>query len=133
MESGHVSSGTVPLRADDVDRRIQRVSALEYHIDRTLREELLENKTPRAITGVRARVERQGDTLVGLRLLSVARGSVLSRIGLESGDLLRSINGFSIAAPDKALEAYARLRTTDDLRLALVRQGRTEELVVRFR
>ena len=55
------------------------------------------------------------------------------RLGLESGDSLRSINGFSLTDPQKALEAYARLRTADHLSVAIERGGQlmTVDFIIR--
>lgn len=49
---------------------------------------------------------------------------------MRNGDRLESINGFEVASPEKALEAYARLRTAAQLRLRLVRAGAPVELTV---
>jgi general secretion pathway protein C len=129
--SGSARAEPAASASADLDRRIQRVGANEFQVDRGLREQILERDAP--LSGVRAIPEREGSSVVGLHLVTVRRGSLLSRIGLESGDRLRSVNGLAIATPAKALEAYTRLRTADDLRLAFVRDGRPEELVVRFR
>jgi general secretion pathway protein C len=37
--------------------------------------------------------------------------------------MLRTINGYDMASPDSALEAYTRLRSSDRLTLALQRQN----------
>lgn len=67
--------------------------------------------------------EQQNGKIVGLRLLGVRPGSLLATLGLKNGDRLESINGFSIANPEQALQAYARLRTAEHLRLRLTRGG----------
>jgi general secretion pathway protein C len=50
--------------------------------------------------------------------------SLFGALGLENGDALESINGFEIANPEKALEAYARLRSAERLTMSLTRKGR---------
>jgi general secretion pathway protein C len=72
--------------------------------------------------------EKVGDRVVGVRLLGVRPGSVLAMIGLESGDRLETINGFSVATPTEALEAYARLRVAERLIVQITRNGRPLEL-----
>ena len=42
---------------------------------------------------------------------------------MENGDRLESINGFEMSDPQKALEAYARLRTADHLTVSVNRSG----------
>jgi len=44
-------------------------------------------------------------------------------IGLEDGDVLLEVNGASIATPDAALAAYAKLRTAGHVWLAIERNG----------
>jgi general secretion pathway protein C len=67
--------------------------------------------------------EQQNGKIVGLRLFGVRPGSLLATLGLKNGDRLETINGFSIANPEQALQAYARLRTAEHLRLRVVRAG----------
>ena len=50
--------------------------------------------------------------------------TLLGTLGMENGDRLQTINGFDMASPEKALEAYARRRTADKLTISLNRQGR---------
>lgn len=67
--------------------------------------------------------EQQNGKIVGLRLFGVRPGSLLATLGLKNGDRLETINGFSIANPEEALQAYARLRTAQHLRLRVTRAG----------
>ncbi|XXT20548.1 type II secretion system protein GspC [Sorangium sp. So ce429] len=105
----------------EIAARIRRVSATEFNVDRSAVDQILEQQ---ALLMRSARVipERRGDQVVGLKL-RIKRGSLLESLGLESGDSLRSINGFSLTDPQKALEAYARLRTADHLSVAIERGG----------
>lgn len=105
----------------EIAARIRRVSATEFHVDRTAVDQILEQQ---ALLMRSARVipERQGDRVVGLKL-RIRRGSLLESLGLESGDSLRSINGLDITDPQRALEAYARLRTANRLSVAIERGG----------
>jgi general secretion pathway protein C len=61
-------------------------------------------------------------------LLNIRERSLLHEIGLKSGDRIESINGFDIANPEKALEAYARLRLAPKLKLVLDRRGAPLEI-----
>jgi general secretion pathway protein C len=72
--------------------------------------------------------EQNASKLVGLRLFGIRPSSLLGTVGLRNGDRLESINGFSVASPEKALEAYARLRTAGRLHLRLERAGRPLEI-----
>ncbi|MDH3846141.1 MAG: general secretion pathway protein GspC, partial [Myxococcales bacterium] len=62
--------------------------------------------------------------VVGVKLYGIRRNSLLGRLGVRNGDMLRTINGFDMTSPDTALEAYSRLRSADKLTLAVKRQNK---------
>ena len=66
--------------------------------------------------------------LVGIRLFGVRQDTLLGVLGMENGDRLQTINGFDMASPEKALEAYARLRTADKLTISINRRGQNMNL-----
>jgi general secretion pathway protein C len=70
--------------------------------------------------------------VVGFQLRRVPRGTLLDLLGLKSGDELKSINGFALTGPEKALQAYARLRTADAIVVTAVRNGKPLELEYRI-
>lgn len=59
----------------------------------------------------------------GFRLYSIRSGSPLARLGFRDGDIVRSINGFDMRAPARALEAYAWLKTSSSFLVVLERNG----------
>ena len=67
--------------------------------------------------------EQVNGKVAGLRLFGIRPGSLLATLGLKNGDRLETINGFSVANPEQALQAYARLRTAEHLRVRVVRAG----------
>jgi general secretion pathway protein C len=81
---------------------------------------------------VRARPQLEAGKLVGLRLFGVRPSSLLSQIGLRNGDRIDSINGYSIAGPEQALIAYARLRTEEHFKLRVTRAGQPLDLDYRL-
>ena len=64
----------------------------------------------------------------GVRLGRVTRGSLPELLGLETGDEIITLNGFRIAEPQQALQAYARLPYVDDWVVSLHRGGAQTEL-----
>jgi general secretion pathway protein C len=68
-------------------------------------------------------VQENGKT-VGVKLNGVKADSLLGTIGLQNGDTLKTINGFEMGSPEKALEAYARLRTAPKITIAIDRGGK---------
>ena len=65
--------------------------------------------------------EKENGKVVGIRLFGVKPDTLLGTLGMENGDRLEKINGFDMASPEKALEAYARLRTADHLTVSVNR------------
>lgn len=105
-----------------LDRGIQRVSGTEFNIDRSLVDRLLLNQAE-LMRMARILPYQEGGRTIGVKLFGIRRTSVLARLGLENGDVLRTINGYDMSSPDKALEAYTRLRSSDRLTVSVQRRG----------
>jgi general secretion pathway protein C len=67
--------------------------------------------------------EQENGKVVGIRLFGLRPETPLGMLGFENGDRLETINGFQMSSPDKALEAYARLRTASHLVVEVNRHG----------
>jgi general secretion pathway protein C len=72
--------------------------------------------------------EQRAGQIIGLRLFGIRPGSLLNTLGLQNGDRLETINGFSLASPEQALQAYARLRSATRLSVRLDRAGQPVQL-----
>ncbi len=102
--------------------KIHKVSDTEFNVERSVVDEIL-NMQGELMRNTRMRPVKEGDKVVGLKLSRVRPGSLLDVLGLKNGDQLTSINGFELTDPQKALEAYGRLRTADRLALQITRGG----------
>jgi general secretion pathway protein C len=107
----------------DIASKIQRVSANEFNVDRSVVDKILENQAE-LMRSARIVPEQENGKVVGIRLFGIRPDTLLGTLGMENGDRLESINGFNMASPEKALEAYARLRTANHLTVALNRRGK---------
>jgi len=116
---GRGGAGSVP---DDIKKGIQRVSATEFNIDRGIVDKILENQAE-LMKQARIVPEQENGKVVGIRLFGVRNDTLLGVLGMENGDRLQSINGFDMTSPEKALEAYARLRTADHMTVSVNRKG----------
>ncbi|MGH7330753.1 MAG: type II secretion system protein GspC, partial [Polyangiaceae bacterium] len=105
-----------------IAKGIQRVSATEFNIDRSVVDKILENQAE-LMKQARIVPEQENGKLVGIRLFGVRQDTLLGTLGMENGDRLQTINGFDMTSPEKALEAYARLRTADHLTVSVNRKG----------
>jgi general secretion pathway protein C len=104
-----------------------KVSATEYNIDRGVVDKILENQAD-LMRQARIVPEQENGKVVGIRLFGVRPDTLLGVLGMENGDRLQTINGFDMASPEKALEAYARLRTADHLTVQVNRRGQNTNL-----
>jgi general secretion pathway protein C len=110
-----------------LERGIEKVSETEYNIDRGVVDKTLENQ---AILMRSARIiphEEKG-RVVGFKLFGIRPYSLFGKIGLRNGDVIHRINGYEITSPDKALEAYSKLRNADRLTVSITRRGRKMNL-----
>ncbi len=116
-----------PPVPDDIKSKIKRVSATEFNVDRSVIDKVLENQ---AVLMRSARIvpEQENGKTVGIRLFGIRPDTLLGVIGMENGDRLEKINGFDMASPEKALEAYARLRSADHLTVTVNRRGQPTTL-----
>jgi general secretion pathway protein C len=64
----------------------------------------------------------------GLRLDGIRSDGPLAAIGLRSGDVIRAINGLDLDAPERALDAYLKLRAASHVSIAADRAGRRIQL-----
>lgn len=118
-ESAGTSDGP---STSELDSNIQQISETSYAINRSLVDRLLSNQAELMRTARVIPHEVDGRT-VGVKIYGIRRSSVLGRLGIQNGDMLRTINGFDLTEPDSVLEAYTRLRSADRLSLSVERRG----------
>lgn len=109
--------------SDEIAQKIEKVSETEFNVDRAVVDNILENQAQLMRTA-RIVPEKGADgKTVGIRLFGVRPNTLLGTLGLQNGDRLETINGFEMASPEKALEAYARLRSANKLTIKITRRG----------
>jgi general secretion pathway protein C len=113
--------------SDDIKNGIRPKSATEFDIDRGVVDKILENQAD-LMRQARISPETENGKTVGIRLFGVRPDTLLGTLGMENADRLEKINGFDMASPEKALEAYARLRTADHLTVSVNRRGQEMNL-----
>ncbi len=113
--------------SDDIKNGIKKIGPNEYDIDRGIVDKILENQAE-LMRQARIVPEQENGKVVGIRLFGVRPDTLLGTLGMENGDRLEKINGFDMASPEKALEAYARLRTADHLTVSVNRRGQPTNL-----
>lgn len=93
--------------APGTPRKIERVSPTELVIDRSEVSRILEAQAELMKTPLVP--EKEGDQVVGLRLVKVKPDSILGQLGLVTGDRLESFDGISVTNTEGMMQTYARL------------------------
>jgi general secretion pathway protein C len=106
----------------ELDQGIKQVSETKYTVRRSLVDKLLQNQAE-LMRSARVVPHEENGRVVGVKLYGIRKSSLLGKLGLQNGDMLRTINGFDMGSPDSALEAYAKLRSASNLSMAVVRRG----------
>lgn len=117
------------LSDEELDDGIEKISDTKFSIQRSLVDKVLANQGS-LMKSARVIPHDEDGRVVGVKLYGIRRTSLLGRLGVRNGDMLRTINGFDMTSPDTALEAYSRLRSADKLTLAVKRQNK--ELTIEY-
>jgi general secretion pathway protein C len=108
----------------EIKSKIKQISETEFEIDRSAVEKILEDQA-QLMRSARIVPEQKDGKTIGVRLFGVRPETLLGTLGLKNGDRLEQINGYDMGSPEKALEAYARLRTAENLKIKLNRRGQS--------
>jgi len=111
-----------PKVSPDIASKIQKISDTEFRLERAVVDKILENQAE-LMKAARIVPDKQNGEIVGVRLYGIRPDTLLGTLGIQNGDRLETINGFSMASPEKALEAYTRLRTSPGLKVQVNRRG----------
>ena len=105
---------------------INRVSSRERHkvIDRAVAEAAFADPES-VLDQVDIMPARFFNREVGFRIAAFEPGSIFSKMGLRSGDLLLAINDREIAGPEEAKSLFETLREGGDIDLTVRRRART--------
>jgi hypothetical protein len=114
----------------DVAAGVNRRSDSQFDITRRALDAFVGNQA-RLLGTARIVPSQHEGVVTGVRLYGIRRGSTLDLLGFQNGDELQTINGFDVSSPERALEAYARIRGASELRVGMVRRGAPLELVYR--
>jgi general secretion pathway protein C len=115
------------ISEEELNQNVTAVSESKYTVQRTFVDKILQNQAE-IMRSARIVPHEENGSVVGVKLYGIRRNSLLGKLGLQNGDLLRTMNGFDMASPDSALEAYSRLRSANNLSVAVVRRGRPMNL-----
>jgi general secretion pathway protein C len=62
----------------------------------------------------------------GFRFANIQPGSIFEKLGFKAGDMIKSVNREPVNSPTKAMEMYGLLKSSSQVQLGVVRDGREE-------
>ena len=128
-----VASSFDGLEAPGEEEQAPKLSReMKSQLQRSLIEERLSREMPVILTqtGLTPRVEE--GVVTGFRITRLPRGTVLDEAGIQTGDILLSINEISLNSPYALMELYPRIQEADEIRVLLERDGEVKTLVYSF-
>ncbi len=122
-------SGT---QADPVQSsRLVSESEQEFSIDRGRVEEALAD-VGNLMRQIRLRPYFEDGNPEGVLLSGVRRDSIFEDMGLQSGDVIKGVNGNPIRSVDDAMELYQGLRSERDIQVQIQRDGSIQTISYRI-
>jgi general secretion pathway protein C len=119
-----------PSLPKQIASKIKRVGSTEFIVDRSAVDSILAKQAV-LMKSVKIRPNSRNGKVESLSVARVRPDTLLGTLGIQNGDQIKAINGFSLTSPEKALEAYSRMRTASELNLEIVRHGKP--LTIRYR
>jgi len=116
----------------EIASKIRKISETEFEVDRSAVDKILDNQAD-LMRSARIVPETKDGQTVGVRLFGIRPDTLLGQLGLVNGDRLETINDFNMASPEKALEAYARLRTANSLKVQVNRRGKPTTIELKIK
>ena len=111
------------LSEQELEEGIERVNDTNFNLSRAMLNKVLDNAGK--LIGIAAVAPKmEGGQSVGMEIRGVRPNTLLTKLGIQNGDILESVNGQSLTTPDAALGAYTTLRTADKFSLSIRRGGR---------
>jgi general secretion pathway protein C len=118
------------LSEEEMSQGIEKVNETNYNLSRSMLNKVLDNAGKLiGIAAVTPKIE--GGQSIGMEIRGVRPNTLLTKLGIQNGDILESVNGQSLTSPDAALGAYSTLRTADKFTLSIRRGNRA--MMVNYR
>ena len=118
---------SAPERGPEMKGGVGVINENEFVVDEGELDRALEN-LPLLLTQARAVPFFKEGRAVGLRLFAIKAGSLFERIGLQNGDVLKAINGNSLADLSQALQLFQRLKEEKTINVVMERNMTEKEV-----
>jgi general secretion pathway protein C len=112
--------------------RIRKTADDKFVIDRRELEKTVANINE-VFTQARAVPYFEDGKTVGFRVFAIKPGSVFEKIGLQNGDVIKSVNGVELTDPTKAISLFTELQNEGHIALDLQRNKATKNFSYEIR
>ncbi|MFY1825509.1 type II secretion system protein GspC [Myxococcus fulvus] len=127
IDRGGPSGSVAPMPRPTADADIRRVGEHRYEVPGRYLD--LERWTGGStLSDARMVPAFKDGKAQGFKVLSVRKGSLYEKLGLQNGDVLQRINGMPLDSLEKAMETYMLLKNQRHLEIEIERGGRTLRL-----
>lgn len=129
-KDSNIAFGAKNTAAAEAGGGIQQSGDFNFTVSRAEVEKQLENMgavlnqarmVPNIVPGTGGRVQ-------GFRFVSIQPNSIFTTLGFKPGDVISSVQGEPVNSPTKAMELYNALRTENNIKITINRNGREETL-----
>ncbi len=107
---------------EELQKNIKKLGPARYAVTRELFTRARMN--PSGISrGARFKPQTRDGRAAGMQVFKLRDDSLLAHLGVQQGDVLRSINGFGLGSADGVLEAFGHMGKKNEVALSIERDG----------
>lgn len=129
MDMEEQPTRTAPVRAAGA---APRQEVLTYNVSRSLVQDSL-NNLGTVMSGVRVEPYFEGGNPDGFRVSRIEPGNLLSNMGFQSGDIIKSVNGRPIATAEDAMRLYGAMKDSPFFQVGILRNNSPATIQIRVR
>jgi general secretion pathway protein C len=108
-------------------KAVRKLGPNRYALDRSTVDSNIKNMSP-LFTQIRATPQVEDGVPSGFLLTEIQPNSIFQQIGLQDGDLLKTVNGQPVGDPVKALGLLQSLQDQSQITLNVVRNGAPQQI-----
>lgn len=105
----------------------------EFHIQRSLIDEVLNGKLPELLQQAKAVPVMENRTITGFRLDWFEQSSLFGKLGLKEGDVLKSVNGVKLDSLAAVMRVFEQFQNSSMIELGVERGGKSQSITYLIR
>lgn len=125
--AGEPVAGEAPASGDDIASGVTKTGAYDYSVDRKMLDKQLGDLS-KLQQEARVVPHYKDNSYQGFKLVGVRPGSLYRALGIRSGDVITAVNGNKIDSPNKALELFEQLKSSNNISVEIERRGQPKTL-----